>query len=43
MDYKLEYNKLRGEVYRLTKHIEELENSSFIETLKDKYESKISK
>ena len=43
MDYKLEYNKLRGEVYRLNKHIEELENSSFIETLKDKYESKISR
>ena len=43
MDYKLEYNKLRGEVYRLNKHIEELENSSFVETLIDKYESKISR
>ena len=43
MDYKKEYNKLRGEVYRLNKHIEELENSSFVETLVDKYESKISK
>ena len=43
MDYKQEYNKLRGEVYRLNRHIEELNNSSFIETLVDKYESKISK
>ena len=43
MDYKLEYNKLRGEVYRLTKHIEELENSIFVETLVDKYESKLSR
>ena len=43
MDYRQEYNKLRGEVYRLTKHIEELENSSFIETLKNRYESKISR
>ena len=43
MDYKLEYNKLRGEVYRLNKRIEELENSSFIETLVDKYESKLSR
>ena len=43
MDYKLEYDKLRGEVYRLNKRIEELENSSFIETLIDKYESKISR
>ena len=43
MDYKKEYNKLRGEVYRLNKHIEELENSSFVETLVDKYESKISR
>ena len=43
MDYKQEYNKLRGEVYCLNKHIEELENSSFVETLADKYESKISR
>ena len=43
MDYRQEYNKLRGEVYRLNKRVEELENSSFIETLIDKYESKISR
>ena len=43
MDYKLEYNKLRVEVYRLNKHIEELENSSFVESLQSKYESKISR
>ena len=43
MEYKQEYNKLRGEVYRLNKHIEELENSSFDETIIGKYESKISR
>ena len=43
MDYKKEYNKLRGEVYRLNKHIEELGNSSFVERLIDRYKSKISR
>ena len=43
MDYRQEYNKLRGEIYRLNKRVEELENSSFVETLINKYESKISR